>query len=53
MSTIPHAPSYYAASAHASPNRPALQGAIDTDICIIGAGYTGLSAGLHLAEAGF
>ena len=24
-----------------------------TDICIIGAGYTGLSAGLHLAEAGF
>jgi gamma-glutamylputrescine oxidase len=50
---LPHAPSYYAASANASPERPALHGAIETDICIIGAGYTGLSAGLHLAEAGF
>ncbi|AZP13940.1 MULTISPECIES: NAD(P)/FAD-dependent oxidoreductase [Undibacterium] len=48
-----HAPSYYAASAHPSPERPALRGAIEADICIIGAGYTGLSAGLHLAEAGF
>jgi gamma-glutamylputrescine oxidase len=48
-----HAPSYYAASAHPQPTRPRLQGAIDADICIVGAGYTGLSAGLHLAEAGF
>lgn len=50
---IAHAPSYYAASAHPSPDRPALQGERQADICIVGAGYTGLSAGLHLAEAGF
>ena len=53
MSKIPHAPSYYAASAIPSPNRPPLQGTVEADVCIIGAGYTGVSAGLHLAEAGF
>lgn len=53
MSSIPHAPSYYADSAHATASRPALCGAVEADVCIIGAGYTGLSAGLHLAEAGF
>lgn len=53
IKSIPHAPSYYADSAHTSPSRPALCGAIEADVCIIGAGYTGLSAGLHLAEAGF
>lgn len=55
MNTTPsqHAPSYYAATANLQPERPALQGSIEADICIVGAGYTGLSAGLHLAEAGF
>jgi gamma-glutamylputrescine oxidase len=53
MSRIPHAPSYYAASANPSPQRPELNGDVMADVCIIGAGYTGLSAGLHLAEAGF
>lgn len=48
-----HAPSYYAASAHPQPERPPLQGRIEADVCIVGAGYTGLSSGLHLAEAGF
>ncbi len=31
---------------------PTLEGAAETDIAIIGGGYTGLSAALHLAEAG-
>lgn len=53
MSSIQHVPSYYADSANSSPERPALCGAVEADVCIIGAGYTGLSAGLHLAEAGF
>lgn len=53
MSSTSHAPSYYAASAHASPPRPPLQGATDCDVCVIGAGYTGLNAALHLAEAGY
>ena len=53
MSSIQHAPSYYADSANPTAERPALRGAVEADVCIIGAGYTGLSAGLHLAEAGF
>jgi gamma-glutamylputrescine oxidase len=48
----PHAPSYYAASGLPQPARPPLQGAVEADVCIIGAGYTGLSTALHLAEAG-
>jgi gamma-glutamylputrescine oxidase len=51
--TLPHAPSYYAASANPQPERPILQGERRADVCIVGAGYTGLSAALHLAEAGF
>ena len=45
--------SYYAASANPAPERPALQGAVDTDICVVGAGYSGLSAALYLAEKGY
>lgn len=45
--------SYYAASANPVPERPSLQGSVDTDVCIIGAGYSGISAGLHLSEKGY
>ena len=45
--------SYYVASSELLEPRPALKGAHDADICIIGAGYTGLSAALHLAERGY
>ena len=48
----PHAPSYYAATANPSPDRPALRGAARADVCIIGAGFTGISAGLELALRG-
>lgn len=44
--------SWYAATANPAPARPALQGDVTADVCVIGAGYTGLSAALHLAEAG-
>lgn len=47
-----HTTSYYAASANPAPIRPALEGAQRFDVCIVGAGYSGLSAGLHLAETG-
>ncbi|MBI2382414.1 MAG: FAD-binding oxidoreductase [Gammaproteobacteria bacterium] len=53
MSPISHAPSYYAASALPQRERPRLEGEAEADVAIVGAGYTGLSAGLHLAEAGF
>ncbi|MFN3291948.1 MAG: NAD(P)/FAD-dependent oxidoreductase [Gemmobacter sp.] len=45
-------PSWYAATAVPAPDRPALQGETRADVCIVGAGYTGLSAALHLARAG-
>tara|TARA_R110002051_G_scaffold136488_6_gene209161 strand:+ start:5504 stop:6814 length:1311 start_codon:yes stop_codon:yes gene_type:complete len=48
-----HTSSYYAASANPSPDRPALVGHHDIDVCIIGAGYSGLSTALHLAEKGY
>jgi gamma-glutamylputrescine oxidase len=47
-----HTGSYYAASANPTPKRPALTGINEVDICVVGAGYSGLSTALHLAEAG-
>src|SRR5271155_1583083 len=43
---------YYTASAPPAPVRPALSGDLAVDVCVVGAGFTGLSAALHLAEAG-
>ncbi|WP_311201870.1 NAD(P)/FAD-dependent oxidoreductase [Sedimentimonas flavescens] len=48
-----HTGSYYAASANPAPLRPALQGIHETDICVVGAGYSGLSTALHLLEKGY
>lgn len=45
-------PSLYAETRDALPPFPPLQGDARADVCVIGAGYTGLSAALHLAEAG-
>jgi gamma-glutamylputrescine oxidase len=44
--------SWYAATADFPDPREPLRGDQRADVCIIGAGYTGLSAALHLAEAG-
>ncbi len=46
------APSWYAATAHPRPEAPPLVGDVEAEVCVIGGGYTGLSAALHLAEAG-
>jgi gamma-glutamylputrescine oxidase len=47
-----HTGSYYAATANPSPYRPPLTGEARADVCIIGAGFSGISAALTLAEAG-
>lgn len=44
--------SWYAASADIPPERPPLYGETQADVCIVGAGYTGLSAARHLARKG-
>lgn len=43
-----HAQSYWAATAEIAPASPPLQEAVDTDVAVIGAGYTGLSTAHHL-----
>lgn len=48
-----HPNSWYAASASTIPEHPQLQGDQRTDVCVLGAGITGLSAALELAEAGY
>jgi len=53
MPGLPHASSYYAATRNPAPDRPALRGDITADVCVVGAGFTGLSAALHLAERGY
>lgn len=48
---LEHVPSYWAATAGAQPeNDGPLRESIETDIAIIGAGYTGLSCAAHLAR---
>ncbi len=46
-------PGYYAASARALPRFGAAMGDLSCDVAVIGGGYTGLSAALHLAQAGY
>lgn len=53
MLSLPHTNSYYADTANDKSIRPALSEDISCDVCIIGAGFSGLSTALHLAENGF
>lgn len=46
-------PSYYAATANAAPDRAPLKGDISCQVCVVGGGFTGLSAALELAERGY
>ena len=45
--------SWYAETAHERTPAPQLRGDAAADICVVGGGFTGLSAALHLAERGY
>lgn len=53
MNSLEHVPSWYTATAIGAQPRPRLQESLRADVCVIGAGYTGVSAALHLAERGY
>ena len=48
-----HAQSYYAASANEITDYPALESGHSADVCVVGAGFTGVSTALTLAERGY
>ncbi len=48
-----HTRSYYAATANARTDSPALEGAHNADMCVVGAGFTGIATALTLAERGY
>ena len=48
----PHAASWYAANVNDSIRHPPLDDNISVDVCVIGAGLTGISTALNLAERG-
>jgi len=53
MQAIEHTSSYYAASVNQSTHFPPLRGAQRADVCVIGAGFTGISTALFLTERGY
>jgi glycine/D-amino acid oxidase-like deaminating enzyme len=53
--TVPsrHGPTWYAATAVAAPERPALTHDLDVDLCVIGAGLAGLTVAREVARRGW
>lgn len=52
IAQMEHIDSFYTFSANQSPLREPLRFDLDADVCVIGGGFSGLSAALHLAEQG-
>jgi len=48
-----HVQSYYAATVNEKTDYAPLAGSVNADVCVIGAGFTGISTALHLAERGY
>ena len=53
MQAQAHTGSYYAASVNHVTDYAPLRGEQSADVCIIGAGFSGISTALHLAERGY
>jgi gamma-glutamylputrescine oxidase len=53
LSNQPHAASYYAATLNDTTRHASLDGPLKVDVCVIGAGLTGISTALNLAERGY
>ncbi|MFM2475848.1 NAD(P)/FAD-dependent oxidoreductase [Celerinatantimonas sp. MCCC 1A17872] len=53
MQSLHDLPSYYQASAHNAPECQTLKTSISVDVCVIGAGITGLVSALTLCEKGY
>ncbi|MDP4917282.1 MAG: FAD-binding oxidoreductase, partial [Haliea sp.] len=53
MQAEPHVDSWYAATANQRLSFPPLSGSAKADVCIVGGGYTGLSAAIHLRQRGY
>ena len=52
-SNADHIRSWYAATAHTLPNCRTLEESIDADVCVVGGGFTALTAALTLSRAGY
>ena len=53
MSSLKPADSWYEATARREAPLPALEGDIDADVCVVGAGLSGCSTAMHLAQCGY
>ena len=51
--TKEHAPSYYAASANWQTDYPQLEGDLNVDVVIVGAGFSGVATAVELCERGY
>ncbi len=53
LDTMPHVNSWYAATVNRRTDYPMLSGEERCDVAVVGAGYTGISTALFLAERGY
>lgn len=52
MTETGHVASWYAATANAAPVFPRIDGDVDADVAIVGAGFTGINTAIELADRG-
>ncbi len=53
MTNSSYVDSYYASTLNSELELPQLNGEHECDVCVVGAGFTGLSTAIHLAKRGY